>query len=664
MPYGKERRTCRKPRGLRFSCITKRIAMERVRPCQDTSSISTSVKIKGLTRKMSVLFCRDCGVDISGEPLFRRISFALEQGEKAALIGPNGAGKTTLLRACLGDVRLESGEVQILGSYGYLPQTPVVEDEGNVFECVLQERADLLQLQEQLRELEEKMTLTPSAKVMEQYAALTELFEGQGGYALEALVRRILAGLGLEAEMNSLVTTLSGGQKTRLALCKLLLRSPELLILDEPTNHLDIVALEWLEGYLRDYPGALLIVSHDRYFLDRTVSRVFCLENGELKGYSGNYSEYELLRILENKTIGREAERLANRIAKLEEYVRKNKAGVNSKQARGRESQLQKLKPIQVTKVDHGLSITLQTGGRSGDRVLLIENLSITYGARTLFQNVQLDLRRGDRVALLGKNGIGKTTILKAILHQVSFSGTIRLGANVKVAYYSQEHENLGSSGTVMDEIRDVSKLKDPDIRNLLARYGFKNDDVFKLVSVLSGGEKSCLALCKLFLEQGNLLLLDEPTNHLDAETRGVLEEALQDYDGTVLVVSHDRYFLDKVVYKIAELRTQGLSLYEGDYTGFKEYKQQEEAIVAPVERSAKPSYQDQQETRNLAREKKRMKQLELEIEELEWALLALESELALADINYELAMKLHEESETIKNRRDNVLEEWIAGSE
>ncbi len=621
-------------------------------------------KIKGLTREMSVLFCRDCGVDISGEPLFRRISFALEQGEKAALVGPNGAGKTTLIRACLGDVRLESGEVQILGSYGYLPQTPVVNDEGNVFQCVLQERADLLQMQEQLRELEEKMALTPSEKIMEQYAALTELFEGQGGYALEALVRRILAGLGLEAEMNSLVTTLSGGQKTRLALCKLLLRSPELLILDEPTNHLDIAALEWLEGYLRDYPGALLIVSHDRYFLDRTVSRVFCLENGGLKGYTGNYSEYELLRILENKTIGREAERLANKIAKLEEYVRRNKAGVNSKQARGRESQLQKLKPIQVTKVDHGLSITLQSGGRSGDRVLLIENLSITYGARSLFQYVQLDLRRGDRVALLGKNGIGKTSILKAILHQAPFAGTIRLGANVKIAYYSQEHENLGSSGTVMDEIRDVSKLKDPDIRNLLARYGFRNEDVFKLVSVLSGGEKSRLALCKLFLEQGNLLLLDEPTNHLDAETRGVLEEALLDYDGTVLVVSHDRYFLDKVVYKIAELTTQGLSLYEGDYTGFKEYKQQEGAIVVPVERSAKPSYQDQQETRNLAREKKRMKQLELEIEELELALLALESELALADTNYELAMKLHEESETVKKRRDNVLEEWIAGSE
>ena len=613
---------------------------------------------------MSIIFCRDCGVDISGEPLFRQISFALEQGEKAALVGPNGAGKTTLIRACLGDVRLESGEVQILGTYGYLPQTPIVEDTGNVFQCVLHERVDLLEMQEQLRELEEKMALTPSEKVMEQYAALTELFESQGGYALEALVRRILSGLGLEAEMNSLVTTLSGGQKTRLALCKLLLRSPELLILDEPTNHLDIAALEWLEGYLRDYSGALLIVSHDRYFLDRTVSRVFCLENGGLKGYTGNYSEYELLRILENKTIGREAERLANKIAKLEEYVRRNKAGVNSKQARGRENQLQKLKPIHVKKVDHGLSITLQSGGRSGDRVLLIEELSITYGARTLFQNVQLDLRRGDRVALLGKNGVGKTSILKAILHQAPFAGSIHFGANVKVAYYSQEHENLGSSGSVMDEIRNVSKLKDSDIRSLLARYGFRNDDVFKPVSVLSGGEKSRLALCKLFLDQGNLLLLDEPTNHLDSETRGVLEEALLDYDGTVLVVSHDRYFLDKVVYKIAELTTQGLSLYEGDYTGFKEWKQQEEANLAPVERSAKSSYQDQQETRNLAREKKRMKQLELEIEELELELKTLESQLALAGTDYELAMKLQKESETVKKRRDNVLEEWIAGSE
>lgn len=613
---------------------------------------------------MSILVCRNCGVDISGEPLFRQVGLVLEKGEKAALVGPNGAGKTTLIRACLGDVRLESGEAQVFVSWGYLPQTPIVEDEGSVFACVIRERADLLEMQEQLRELEEKMASAASEKVMEQYAALTEAFERQGGYALEALVRRILTGLGLEGEMDTQVARLSGGQKTRLALCKLLLRSPELLILDEPTNHLDIDALEWLEGYLRDYAGALLIVSHDRYFLDRTVSRVFCLENGELKGYSGNYSEYELLRAIEAKTTAREAERLGKKIAKLEEYVRRNKAGVNARQARGRESQLQKLKPIQVGRTDRGMSISLGSGGRSGNRVLAIEDLAVSFGSRTLFANVQLDLRRGDRVALLGKNGIGKTTLLKAILAKAPYRGSIRLGANVKIAYYSQEHENLGSSGRVMDEIRRVSKLKDPEIRDLLARYGFRNDDVFKQITVLSGGEKSRLALCKLFLERGNLLLLDEPTNHLDAETRGLLEEALEDYDGTVLTVSHDRYFLDKVVTKIAELTAGGLQLFEGDYTGFKEARQQEELSLSPAKPFLKPSSADQQESRQVAREKKRLKQLEAEIEELESALAALEAELSQADTNYELAMKLHEEYEELKKRRDLALEEWIAGND
>ncbi|KLU66200.1 putative ABC transporter ATP-binding protein YheS [Desulfosporosinus acididurans] len=613
---------------------------------------------------MSILFCRDCGVDVSGDPLFRQVSFALENGEKAALVGPNGAGKTTLIRACLGEVRLESGESQIFGTYGYLPQMPIIEEEGNVFQCMLQERADLLAMQQQLRDLEQKMAHTPSDKIMEQYAMLTERFERQGGYALEALIRRILAGLGLEGEANTLVQSLSGGQKTRLALSKLLLRSPELLILDEPTNHLDVAALEWLEGYLRDYPGALLIVSHDRYFLDRTVSKVLCLENGKLKGYSGNYSEFELQRAIESKTISREAERLEKKIAKLEEYVRRNKAGVNSKQARGRESQLNKLKPISVERSDHKLSISLGNADRSGDRVLLLEDVMISFENRTLFQHVLLDLRRGDKVALLGKNGVGKTSLLKGILRQIPYQGTIRLGANVKVAYYSQEHENLGNAGTVMDEIRTVSNLKDPEIRNLLARYGFRNDDVFKFTAVLSGGEKSRLALCKLFLEQGNLLLLDEPTNHLDMDTRGLLEEALQEYEGTVLVVSHDRYFLDKVVQKIAELTPQGLRIFEGDYTNYRESKQEEDSFVAPKEKSLKSGSQEQQENRNLAREKKRLKHLEKEIEELEETLGRLEGELASAGNNYELAMSLHEEYERVKKHRDSVLEEWIAGSD
>ncbi len=355
---------------------------------------------------------------------------------------------------------------------------------------------------------------------------------------------------------------------------------------------------------------------------------------------------------------------MAKKIAKLEEYIRRNKAGVNAKQARGRESRLKKLKPIQVTNSDHGLSISLHSGSRSGDRVLLSENLSITFGTRTIFENVQLDLRRGDRVALLGKNGVGKTSLLKAILNQVPYTGTIRLGANVKVAYYSQEHENLGAAGTIMDEIQYFSHLNDQEIRTLLAKYGFKNDDVFKPISVLSGGEKSRLALCKLFLEQGNLLLLDEPTNHLDIETRGMFEEALQDYDGTVLVVSHDRYFLDKVVNKITELDTDGLILYKGDYSSYKEYKQQKEASSPKSEHRAKPSDQDRQKNRNRSSEKKRMRQLESEIEDLELELQNLESELALTGTNYELAMQLHDQYETLKKHRDHVLEEWIAVSE
>lgn len=613
---------------------------------------------------MSVLFCRDCGVDVSGEPLFRQVRFVLEQGEKVALIGPNGAGKTTLLRACLGDIRLESGEAQVLATYGYLPQTPMVTDEGNVFQCLLQERADLLQMREQLRELEQKMALSPSEKVMAQYASLTESFESQGGYALEALARRVLTGLGLEAERHSLVSALSGGQKTRLALGKLLLKSPELLILDEPTNHLDIAALEWLEEYLRDYPGALLIVSHDRYFLDRIVTKVFCLESGTLKGYKGNYSEYELQRSLEELTQSREAERLNRKIARLEEYIRRNRAGIKAKQARGRETQLKKLKPVQDQKAGRGPVIKSAEVSRSGDRVLLLENVSVSFGERALFQNVQLDLRRGDRVALVGKNGIGKTSLFKTVLGQLAYGGAILLGANVKIAYYSQEHENIDGSGTLLDEIRTVANLPDQEIRNLLARYGFRNDEVFKPVSVLSGGEKSRLALSKLFLEQGNLLLLDEPTNHLDAETRGVLEDALQVYAGTILVISHDRYFLDKVVAKIAEFTPQGLSLFPGDYTSYKEYKRQAEASAVPAQRMVKPGYRELQETRQMAREKRRLKQMEQEIEELERALQALEEDLADLGGDYETAMRLQAESEALKRRHDDILEEWIAGNE
>ncbi len=616
---------------------------------------------------MSVLACRDCGVDVSGEPLFRNVNFALEDREKVGLVGPNGAGKTTLLRACLGEIPLEAGTVQVTRSYGYLPQTTNLEVSGTVQNCMLAERSDLLALWEDIHRLEEKMStqtenlqqgISQEEKLMEQYATLTERFEREGGYALEALIRKILAGLGLDKEMKTLVSKLSGGQKTRLALSKLLLRSPALLILDEPTNHLDITAMEWLEGFLRDYDGTVIVVSHDRYFLDHTVSKVLSLEQGILKIYSGNFSEYELQRALEEKTLTREAERLAKKVARLEEFVRRNKAGVNSRQARGRETQLRKLTPFQVTKTEQNLKFTSHSSPRSGDRVLNIEDLKLSFGTRTIFHDVQVSLLRGDKIAILGKNGIGKTSLLKAILERLPYEGTVRIGANVKMSYYSQEHEDLNTHLTVIDEIRGASNLKDPEIRSLLARYGFREEEVFKPIRALSGGEKSRLALCKLFLTPSNLLLLDEPTNHLDTETREVLEELLMEYQGTIVVVSHDRYFLDKVINKIGQLTPSGLTIYEGDYTDYLE-KRSQERMTPIVQNQLSKAKVDREEAKISQRQQKRIQQMEAEIAELELNLRNLEIELSASAADYQKALDLHRACEEVKLKLEEAFEVW-----
>lgn len=614
---------------------------------------------------MSILYCRNCGVDISGEALFRQVTFGIEPGEKVGLVGPNGAGKTTILRACLGELRLESGQVQITGTYGYLPQNPLITETGTVWDSMLEERAEIIQMREQLRALEERMAEAPEDKVFEQYSNLTESYERSGGYALEAQIRKILSGLGLEKETQTLVARLSGGQKTRLALSKLLLSSPELLVLDEPTNHLDMDALEWLENFLRGYAGAILVVSHDRYFLDRVAQKILHLENGSLKAYTGNYSEYELQRAVEATTLAREAEKLSKKISRLEEYIRRNKAGVNARQARGREIQLNKLKPIQNAKSSTEVHFNLQAGKRSGDKVLMLENVGVRFSERMLFKDADLDLRRGDRVALLGKNGIGKTTLLKAISGKVSHQGEIRLGANVQLGYYSQEHEDLHLQGTIIDEIRGDSTLKDPEIRSLLARFGFTGEEVFKPVSVLSGGEKSRLSLAKLFLTQGNLLLMDEPTNHLDTHMRDVLEEALADYDGTLLLVSHDRYFLDRIVNKIVHLTPSGLQIFEGDYSEYKAQVQEEEAETSATSSEATAAVPEKgNRDRELKKKQKRVQVLEKAIADLEAELQGIESKLAQTAANYERAMELQQEYDLVKENLDTTIAEWLELSE
>lgn len=611
---------------------------------------------------MSILLCKDLEIEVAGSTLLRNISFKIEQGEKVGLVGANGAGKTTLLRVIVGEISSEKGDIITPVSVGYLPQKAINDaDQGTVFEAMLAQRQDILDMRTQLRFLEIQMSQEADEKILERYSSLTAKYESAGGYALEAQVRKILSGLGLDKSQTKECAFLSGGQKTRLALGKLLLSEPELLILDEPTNHLDIEALEWLENYLSGYRGAILIVSHDRYFLDRVIEQTLFIKDGVLKQYPGNYSQFELQRAVEDITLAREAERVNKKIADLEAYIRRHGAGIKAKQARGRESQLKKIQPVTSPQTEKSLKLNFGTIQRAGDKVIDIEDLAIAYQHKVIFKGAELALRRGDRVALLGKNGVGKTSLLKAILGRIPYEGMIRLGANVKIGYFSQEHEDIGVGEDVINELRYSSHLDDPEIRSLLARFGFRGEDVFKPLDILSGGEKSRLALCKLFLTKGNLLLLDEPTNHLDMETREVLEEALLDYDGTILMVSHDRYFLNRIVNKIALLTPDVLEVFEGDYTIYREIidneaQKRNQSDIEEITRAK--SYQE--ESRNARRIEKKRIDLEDKIASKEEELRKTQQNMEDAASDYEKTLALHLECERIQQELDNLLEEWL----
>jgi len=611
---------------------------------------------------MSMLVCKNADIEVAGEILLQDISFRLEKGDKAGMIGPNGAGKTTLLRAVLGEHPYDRGEITCTFSVGYLPQQVQADEaEGTVFEAMLEQRTDLLELREKLRSLELAMAGEAEEKTIEQYGSLTERYEHSGGYVLEANIRRILSGLGLEEEQSKPVHLLSGGQKTRLALGKLLLQEPQLLVLDEPTNHLDLEALEWLENYLAGYKGALLVVSHDRYFLDRIAGKIFLVKNKCLKSYRGNYTEYELQRVLEEKTQAREAERINKKIDGLEEYIRRYRAGIKARQARGRQKQLEGLNRIETARKDRSLKLKFGKQVRSGNLVLQVNDLSIKYGIKPVFEGVSLKVRRGDRIALLGKNGVGKTSLLKALTGAVSYEGVIKTGTNVTIGFFSQEHEDFGTENTVLDEIRYSSTLNDPQARSVLARFGFRGEDVFKPLAVLSGGEKSRLALCKLFLTGGNFLLLDEPTNHLDMETRAILEDALIEYEGTVLAVSHDRYFLDKIVNSIAVLTSQGLQMFPGDYTDYREYMEKESEKEKTDVSSTQPARVYREESRSSRRRERRLQLLEEKIKETEVLLKDIEQELHSSSGDYQEALRLHQEYERVNQELDELMAEWLS---
>jgi ATP-binding cassette subfamily F protein 3 len=537
--------------------------------------------------------------------IFAELSFILHQGEKVGLVGLNGAGKTTLLKILAGADRADRGGItRAQGmNIGYLAQHFVPDFQGTVWELMLEEFAELREIKAGITTLEGEMA-RPEVyqheallkRTMDRYSTLTHKYEESGGYSYERKVRGILAGLGFPREdYGKNVQEFSGGQKTRLALGKLLLTEPELLLLDEPTNHLDIMTVEWLEDFLQDYPGAVLMVSHDRYFLDRTVTRIFDLEAGRLREYGGNFSRFQLLKAQLLAAQQKELAKQQVKIARLEAYIERNRAGIKSKQARGRQSLLNRMERVEApVNVDRDMDWLLAPKKTGGQVVLAAHNLDIGYAPEAkVVSGVNLNLQRGEKIGLVGANGTGKSTLLRTLAGRLpKLAGEITLGSQITVGYFAQElQDDLYQEANLIQAVQEIEPMSEDKARSFLAKFLFTGDEVYKRVGNLSGGERARLVLARLFLQGDNFLVMDEPTNHLDIAAKDVLEEGLSRFSGTTLVVSHDRYFLDQTVSRILELDQGVLREFPGDYTYYRWKKQQLE-LEAREEAKAKESSQ------------------------------------------------------------------------
>ena len=520
--------------------------------------------------------------------IFENLELTLDKGEKAGLIGANGAGKTTLLNCLCGKEKLDEGNVRFaaFSSAGYLEQIQDIDETKTLTEAVMEAFADIFAQRERISLLEREMSRAEGGeleRILQKYGSLREAYERDGGFACEAQVRRVLAGLGFrEEQFDQPFGSFSGGEKTRVGLAKILAREYDLLFLDEPTNHLDLASVEWLEGFLTGYKGALLIISHDRFFLDKVTETTFNLENGRLKRYKGNYSVFYEKRQAELEAELRAYEKQQEEIKETEAYILRFKAGIKSKQARGRQTRLNRLERLERPEEGRRLNMgAAEINGRTGEKVLVLDKLTFGYPGKPLFQQLSAEIRFGERVALLGPNGVGKTTLLKVILGQLKpQKGGAYLGARVKPAYFDQEHSNLDPDNTVMEEILKNYDLTVEETRGALARFLFYGEDLDKLVRNLSGGEQGRLSLLKLTLEKGNFLILDEPTNHLDIFSREAMEDYLREYPGTILMISHDRYFLDQMAERVLEMSGEELKSYLGNYSDYRERKERERQLA------------------------------------------------------------------------------------
>lgn len=615
------------------------------------------------------------------------VTLTVQERQCIALVGPNGAGKSTLLKVIAGELSASSGEVHIAKdvTIGYLAQHSSVDSEKTVYEEVRSVYADLFEIEKQLREMELEMSKSEVYEnealfdnMSNEYARLSQIFTDRNGYAIDANVRGVLHGLDFPKDMYDMpVHSLSGGQKTRLALAKQLLIQPDLLILDEPTNYLDIERLEWLEQYLNSYPGSLLIVSHDRSFLDALADEVYEIERGVSKRYKGNYTAYLKQKAADLEQQAKRYEQQQGEIARTEEFIRRNIEGVNTKMAQGRRKMLEKMDRIEKPlSQNRKVRFSFETDRLSGNDVLSLAGIRIGYSDKVLAKDISLRIQRGERIALVGPNGVGKSTLLKTILGEMKpIAGEVKFGTNLKTGFYAQEQEDLHMGKTVLQEVWDTyPQLDRQEIRTILSQFLFTGDDLEKQISLLSGGERARVAIVKLMLLQANFLILDEPTNHLDLMSKEVLEGALADYEGTLFFISHDRFFLNRLATRVVELSESGLVSYLGNYDDYIEKKEmlmelEKEKQQDTVVENKKNSYEEQQRKkqaeraakREAKRKEDRIQEIEAEINQLEESIPTLEEELCDPTIfdNPKRYQEVNEKYHGQKEKLNLLMEEW-----
>ena len=632
---------------------------------------------------MIILTCNELCLSFGTDIILSKVNCNLQQGEKGGLVGLNGAGKSTLFKIITGSLQQDSGEVYISKGLrlGYLDQSSGLESENTIWSEMLTTYSVLTSIEARLKLLETNISLEKNDErihsLMKEYDTLLERFSREGGYEYNSRIRGVLRGLGFEdAQFELRIQALSGGQKTRLALAKLLLEEPDLMLLDEPTNHLDIGAIEWLEDFLRNYKKAVLVISHDRYFLDAVTTKTIELENCECITYDGSYSIYAQKKAVAREIQQKHFEQQQKEIARMEAFIEQQRRWNREKNiiaAESRQKAIDRIEKLHAPKkLPDSIKIKFRSSIISGNDVLFVENLSKRFPGKELFTDISFNIKRSEKVFLLGPNGCGKSTLLKILAGKIQQTeGNFEYGHKIVLGYYDQELEGLNENNTVLEEVwNDNEKLTHTQIRNALAQFLFSGEEVYKTISILSGGEKSRVALTKLMLSGSNLLLLDEPTNHLDVHSREALEEALQAFDGTLLAVSHDRYFIRKLASRIIEMTGCSLEDYRGEYEYYLDHRRQAENNVDDSGQALSASKQERLGNKeDRAKKRKLEKQLalcenEISLSENRLAEIAAEMSCEASQSNHVLLAALHHEQQGLEGRLEKLYENWSELSE